>query len=123
MSKQPTVDIEDAVKDMTDEALECRDFSHSWRPFSASRESYGFERTLQCRNCKTERRETLDKRGGLVSRSYAYPEGFLIKGLGRLSGNRKDAVRLASMLRAIPDKTSVKEITKAKSARKKKIAA
>lgn len=109
MSKVDAIDIEDAIEEMSDVSLQCRDYRHSWAAFTVTPQSYGFERTLRCRDCKSLREETLNRRGSRVGDpKYIYSEGYLIKGLGRLTADDRDALRLASLLRSIPKETSVK---------------
>jgi len=77
----------------------CRDFGHSWKPYTAvyipQRKHY--LETLLCVRCKSARRRLLDRTGSQLGSAYTYNEGYQVKGLGRLSGHDKDAVRLASL--------------------------
>jgi hypothetical protein len=109
MSKIEPIDIEEAIEEMSDTSLRCRDFRHSWAAFTVTPQSYGYERSLRCRDCKSLRNETLNRRGSRVGDpKYVYSEGYLIKGLGRLTADDRDALRLASLLRSIPKDNSVK---------------
>jgi hypothetical protein len=92
--------IQDALEDMEGEYLECRDYQHSWRPLSAARNEDGtFTRTRRCSRCGTRKEETLSGRGAILSGRYIYPVGYLVKGLGRIAGEGRDALRLASVTR------------------------
>lgn len=95
------MDIDDAMDQMSDEAMVCRDISHSWRSHVVLRIKGGYERQLRCSSCGTLRIETLNSKGGLIDRYYEYAEGYRVKGLGRISGETKDAVRLVSLQKAI----------------------
>jgi hypothetical protein len=77
----------------------CRDYGHSWEPFTAARlaGNKGYEQTLRCARCKTTRRRYLNRRGEVVTGGYDYADGYLIHGLGRLSGIDRGAVRIASV--------------------------
>ena len=37
----------------------------------------GYVRTMKCRQCRSERRQTLDSSGGVVSNGYGYSDGYL----------------------------------------------
>lgn len=93
--------VAEAARDMPDTYLECRDYAHAWRPLSASRTPTGFVRVRQCSRCHTERHEELSQHGGIVSSHYTYPDGYLLSGLGRIAGDSRDALRLASIVRTI----------------------
>jgi hypothetical protein len=84
---------------MTDDDIMCRDFGHSWRPYTA--EWLGQRRqyleTLACTRCGSARRRLLDEYGALMGNSYAYRDGYLVHGIGRLTGDDRDAVRLAGL--------------------------
>lgn len=95
--RQPS--LRTALSRMNDDHLMCRDFGHSWRPFQAryipQRKQY--EERLKCLRCKTIRVRLLTHTGGQVANHYVYPDGYAMKGYGRLSGTDRDAVRLASL--------------------------
>jgi len=102
MARRPTKrtrSIDEALGDLDDSSLQCRDFGHSWRPFDArwlpSRRQY--DERLQCGRCKTLRVRLLDSRGAQLAAHYVYPDGYLVKGLGRLTGTDRDALRLAGV--------------------------
>lgn len=92
-------ELEKQIYSMTIEHVQCRDFGHSWRPFSA-RLLPGqnmFEQVLRCARCTTVRTRHLGMRGQLLDSSYDYVDGYQMKGLGRMSGTDRDVVRLASV--------------------------
>lgn len=113
-----TKSVRAAIADLSDAHLQCRDFGHAWRPYQAEyvpqRRQY-VER-LQCPRCSTMRVRLLDSRGAQLANHYAYPDGYQVKGIGRLSGSDRDAVRLASLAAILQ---SLDEST-ARSARKRK---
>ena len=88
-----------ALEALSDEALQCRDFGHSWRPYTAtwmaSRKQY--DERLMCMRCKTVRSRLLDQWGQQLANHYSYADGYQIKGQGRLTGEDRDAVRLAGV--------------------------
>lgn len=108
MSGDHERDVEGAVNKMSVDHLQCRDFGHSWRPFSARwmpRENY-YESQLRCARCHTIRTRWLSRTGAQVGGSYDYAEGYQIKGLGRLTGTDRDHVRLASVLSVLVTDTA-----------------
>lgn len=92
-------ELRSAINGMSDEDLLCRDFGHSWRPFTAryipQRRQYA--ETLMCGRCRTERVRLIGPRGELLANRYVYAEGYLVKGMGRLTGTDRDALRLAAL--------------------------
>lgn len=95
-----------ALAGMVDEYLLCRDFGHSWRPWGAEwiPQRRHYAEALVCSRCKAVRRRLLDEYGSLLGNSYTYPEGYLVHGVGRLTGDDRNDLRLAS-LRALLDAT------------------
>lgn len=92
------------ARELTDAYLLCRDIGHQWRAYTARYvpEQNGYERTLRCGRCQTERRQTLSLNGHVTSGSYSYPEGYQQPhGSGRLTGDAKDALRIESVMRLI----------------------
>lgn len=96
-----------ALGAMADEHLLCRDFGHSWRPWAAEwvpqRRQYA--EALVCARCRSVRHRLLDEFGALLGNSYTYAEGYLVHGLGRLTGDDRNDLRLAS-LRAVMQATA-----------------
>lgn len=87
--------VGDAIAGMPDTHLLCRDFGHSWRPWDAQwipqRRQY-VESTV--------RKRLLDEYGAQLAQSYTYADGYLVHGLGRLTGDDRNSLRLAG-LRAV----------------------
>jgi hypothetical protein len=91
--------LEQQIYGMAVEHVQCRDFGHSWRPFSARwlPADNCFEQILRCQRCTTTRTRHLGSRGQQLDSSYDYVEGYTVKGMGRLSGTDRDVIRLASV--------------------------
>jgi len=88
----------DALANISDEHRECRDWSHSWTPFRAWKiKGGGWEEHRLCVNCNSTLIRLIDKQGYTVYRRIAYADGYVLKGLGRLSANDRAAIRLASV--------------------------
>jgi hypothetical protein len=100
---KPRLTAEEAVEQMSAQAIVCRDFSHAWAHWYATRISGGgFERGLRCSTCGAIRTEYLDALGRLVgSRRYDYPDGYTVPGAGRMTSDFRATVRLTSILRSI----------------------
>lgn len=105
MPRQPDFDLDNTIKGMRSDYLQCRDFGHAWRPYTARWEESerAYESTLRCSRCKAKRVRLIDKRGHQVGSDYDYPDGYLITGMGRLTGDDRAALRLESVLRILPD--------------------
>ena len=90
-------------EDLPDSYLMCRDIGHTWRPYTARvNPQGGYDRALRCSRCKTTRTQTLNSRGMPVSSHYTYPDGYQSPaGTGRIDGEGRGALRLASTLRLI----------------------
>lgn len=95
-----------AIKALRPEFLQCRDYLHAWRPFTAQwMPSFNvYEVREQCMRCHTLRIRELDRHGHVLARHYEYPDGYSMKGLGRLTGDDRDKIRLASLLNIIDKK-------------------
>jgi hypothetical protein len=98
--QQHLFDLDDALGKMNIDYLQCRDFGHSWKPHTARWiESQGhYESQLRCTRCGTLRTRLLSRTGAQVQGQYLYSEGYLVKGMGRLTGGDRDKVRLRSIL-------------------------
>jgi hypothetical protein len=95
--------VEAAIHDMPDNYIQCRDFNHSWRPFTASWDSKArcYETELRCTRCKTIKKRRMDSDGSILRSGYDYTDGYLIKGMGRIIGSERDALRLESIMRVL----------------------
>ena len=91
-------DLDAAIGQMSTQQLYCRDFGHAWEPFTAHLiRGGGYEQILRCQRCTTTRNRLLDRRGEQVRSGYGYADGYLITGLGRLTGTDRGALRIASV--------------------------
>jgi hypothetical protein len=103
-------DVQEVAQNWSDQFLECRTYGHHWRPQAATytKDKRAISTVHVCR-CDTERRSMLDARTGWVlSVHYVYPDGYTTKGLGRITGDAKGALRLAGVHRVFgvrPPKT------------------
>lgn len=102
------VDLDAAISHMELEFIQCRDFGHSWRPYSARwvpRDNC-YESQLRCARCKAIRTRWLSRTGSQIGGGYDYADGYLVKGIGRLSGTDRDKIRLASIIAVLPSDTA-----------------
>lgn len=79
----------------------CRIYGHVWAPFDAfwlpGRKFV--DQSLRCTRCTKLRRSIIDQYGNVVARkSPTYPEGYLLTGLGRLTGPDRSLLRLDVLL-------------------------
>jgi hypothetical protein len=104
----PDFDLDQAIGRMSDAHLHCRDYGHSWRPFAAAyvAAQRAYEQTLRCVRCRTLRHRVLDSHGQVVSSGYTYAEHYLVKGMGRLVGEDRGLIRIASVRADIEKGTS-----------------
>jgi hypothetical protein len=95
----PASTVEEHVAAMAIEHIQCRDFGHSWRPFSARivPAMHMIREELRCARCTTIRVRDLGMRGQLLASSYDYVDGYTRQGMGRLTGTDRDLIRLASV--------------------------
>lgn len=101
--------VQDFAEELSDAHLHCRELGHLWRPHSAGRyKDGGFERVLRCNRCRTRRQQTLTGAGMVQTNKYIYPDGYQAKGLGRIVGEGRGILRIASITRVI-DKNENKE--------------
>lgn len=102
------VSVHDAVQHMELSHIQCRDFGHSWRPFTARwLPSFNqYESQLICQRCNTVRTRFLSRTGANLSTNYDYADGYTVKGLGRLSGEDRDVIRLQSIQAVLVEDTA-----------------
>lgn len=86
---------------LPDNFLRCRELSHNWSPYTASinNRTRTIYRVLRCTRCKARKHQDLTPRGHVVRTHIQYAEGFLHKGKGRIVGEARDVLRLASVMR------------------------
>lgn len=94
-------DVKRQASEWPDEYLECRTYGHDWRPSRATwNPAYRYYLVTQlCPRCLSERRIDMNDRGHVVNQWIDYAEGYLSKGLGRIVGDGRDALRLATIER------------------------
>lgn len=101
--------LETALDHLSASYIQCRDFGHSWRPYSArlDAEMHCYVQELRCSRCTTIRARMIGLRGQLLDSHYDYPEGYTLpKGMGRLSGDDRDGIRYRSIVRLLPTDTT-----------------
>lgn len=90
--------------------LLCREMGHNWRPWRAvwNGDQQAYDRILMCHRCKSKRSQVLSVGGHVVRSAYDHAEGYLAQGLGRVSGEGRDRLRLESVKRSV-EETNRKE--------------
>jgi hypothetical protein len=94
------------VQTMTDDHLHCRDWGHAWKAYTAKAVVGGFESILVCDRCETFRVRYLTRTGAVKRTNYRYPPGYLVKGLGALTAQQRDTMRLLSLTRLMEELTT-----------------
>jgi len=86
------------IANMALQYVQCRDWGHSWRPYSVTQERGDWHQELRCARCHTIRRWILDRYGHPTSKTYDYPDDYLAApGTGRMSADDRDVLRLRSL--------------------------
>jgi hypothetical protein len=90
--------IDVIVANMQQAFMECRDWGHSWRPYTVGvdRVHNVFEETLRCSRCMSRRHRTISGISGSVFKTrYTYRANYLVPGWGRMSKDDKGVLRIA----------------------------
>jgi hypothetical protein len=93
-------DVDAALDRLPAGALDCRAYGHMFRPVDAwyvPRGRGAVMQRLRCAGCGSERRLALARDGDVTASRYDYPDGYLIKGMGRLTGSDRGRLRLAGL--------------------------
>lgn len=101
VSNDPGMTLDKAISGMRDEYIRCRDMSHSWRPFHIAVLDHCYDQQLRCTRCYTIKHREVSFTGHLLSVHYEYCDGYVVKGLGRLTGEDRDQLRLESVQRTL----------------------
>lgn len=97
-------DADEWARTLPDSYLLCRDMGHIWRPYTARivEGGRGYERTMRCSRCRTERQQMLSASGVVLSGHYSYQDGYKApSSVGFLSHDARSGLRLESTLRLI----------------------
>jgi len=94
-------EVESQASRWSEDFLECRLYGHHWKPSSATFHGvYHYWRIVQvCPRCTSERVAELDGHGRVTSQAIHYAEGYLTDGIGRIVGDARDTLRLATVQR------------------------
>lgn len=89
--------VADVATGWTDRTLHCRTYGHGWTPSSVTRAGEGFVVKQRCNRCRNSRQQDMDSRGYASPWRYIYADGYLTSGLGRIGGDGRAVLRLASL--------------------------
>lgn len=105
MAQPKKPDVATLVHDLRTDFLQCRDFGHAWRPYTANwiAAERAYRTELRCSRCKTIRVRWINNRGEQVGAHYLYTDGYQMQGVGRLTGTDRDQLRLESIHRVLPE--------------------
>lgn len=106
--RSPDFDLDATIETMRLDYLQCRDFGHSWRPYTARwvAAERAYESTLRCSRCRTLRTRYIGQNGQQMGAHYNYAEGYTIQGMGRLAGHERDLIRLRSVMSVLVEDTA-----------------
>lgn len=93
-------DVRRAAEGWDEDQLECRMYAHSWRPHTAQRDKrVNLIKVVQiCQRCDTQKHQEINSNTGEVFASwYVYGEGYLSKGIGRITGDGRNVLRLEAV--------------------------
>jgi hypothetical protein len=107
-------EVADLAAGMKQTHLECRTWNHIWRPNTAALATTQrwYDVTMRCVRCRSLRVQTWSLSGTVVTSHYEYAEGYLNKGLGRIVGDGRDALRLEIVQRAVAGKHTTPVVAK-----------
>ena len=103
-------DVGELTQTMSREHMQCRDDGHPWRP-SVDKEvtledgRLAYERVRRCPRCKSKRVQLVSAAGAILKGDYDYAKGYPLHGYGRIIGEARNALRLASIRRNIEQQT------------------
>lgn len=119
MTKEAQVgEVQSATKQWTDGVLQCRMYGHEWQPSRAvyNRKGRFFYIERICLRCMPEeggfpttKHEELSERGTVLASWYTYAEGYLTNGIGRITGDARDELRISTVERIFNVTRSVKQ--------------
>lgn len=95
-------DVRRAAEGWDEDQLECRMNRHTWSPSQARHDrTVNLIKVVQiCHRCDSQRHQEIHgSTGALFSQWYVYGEGYLTKGIGRISGDGRDTLRLETVMR------------------------
>lgn len=92
--------VQRAAQDWSDAIVHCRIYGHQWSPYTAAfRGAHAIEVHQRCQRCRSRRKQTMDSRTGRATpwQSAGYVDGYLLKDVGRVSGDGRNILRLAAI--------------------------
>lgn len=98
-------DVTSFAQGLEDDYLTCRTWAHSWDPGTSTvrRESYRIYWAISCRSCGTARTRVISPRGEIIANQYQYPDGYTLKGIGRIDSGGLALFRLEALERIWKD--------------------
>ena len=101
-------DLDALIDHMPENHLQCRDFGHSWRPYTATWDAPArcYVTQLRCSRCRTLRERIIGQNGQQLGSHYLYADGYLVEGMGRLGPADRNHLRLVSVLRVLIEDTA-----------------
>lgn len=96
-------EVAEFASQLPDDYLQCRELGHVWRPHTAQVAEGYYERRLRCPRCKMVREDQVSMSGQILRRSYDDTNcpDYYAKHIGRIVGEGRGQLRLASILRTV----------------------
>lgn len=90
--------VEEAAEAWNDNIIQCRIYSHTWRPNTVQSDGRTYTITQRCTRCHSRRIQTMDSRGyAPTGWRYQYRDGYLLENLGRVDDDGRAVLRLAAI--------------------------
>lgn len=94
--------VEEAAAEWEDAVIMCRASGHSWQPSTVTHDRHGYTITQACLRpgrirCGCTRTRNMTERGYYTKWKPYYPPGYLLVGMGRIDGEGRAALALASI--------------------------
>ncbi len=99
----PRGDVESFAAKLPDQYLACRRWGHAWTPLTVTWVGKGryYEEVTECARCTAQKTTELDDAGFILRvKAYAYPDGYVQAGMGRLDRAGRSAYRSELLARS-----------------------
>lgn len=98
----------DDLSALSEAAIRCRAIGHMWMPYTAAiahkKKFKGYNVTLICGNCNTEKHFMLSQRGEYYPATYTYPDNYLLaKGNPYITKEDRGQFKLQALSQWLPE--------------------
>lgn len=96
--------VKKAAKTMPDEHVHCRTLGHVYATRKVEPiKNGGYFEVVQCVTCTFSKETTYDRYGYMTGQKTFYPDGYLLKGLGRLRTDTRAVLKVDSLKRYLKE--------------------